>query len=99
MKARIYLQAVNAMQSGQKEPKWQLEFLPAAGLFVEPLMGWTGMTDTTQELRLLFDTKAAAAEYAERNGIEYELLPEPAKQKTLKFKSYAANFAYVPVAV
>ncbi|HEU5047803.1 MAG TPA: ETC complex I subunit [Rickettsiales bacterium] len=94
MKARIYQPSRNAMQSGEaRTHKWRLDFLPDAPLFVEPLMGWTGMTDTVQEVKLFFPTKEEAIAYAQKNNIEFEVV-EKKNEKTIKPKSYSANFAY-----
>lgn len=94
MKAIIYQPARNAMQSGDaKANKWLLEFAQDAPLFVEPLMGWTGMTDTTQQVRLSFDSQEEAMSYANKNNIKAEIL-EPRKPRIIKPKSYSANFAY-----
>lgn len=93
MKARIYRPARTAMQSGFAQTKlWELEFIPSASPFVDPLMGWTGQTDTTQELHLSFHTKDEAIDYAKRNGLDF-VVEEP-KMRIVRPKSYAANFAY-----
>ena len=93
MKARIYKPAKTAMQSGAaKKDFWLLEFAPAAKKFVEPLMGWTGSTDTQQQLRLKFPSKDAAVAYAQEKGYEFEVA-EPKLRKPIK-KSYADNFKF-----
>lgn len=95
MKARIYQPTRNAMQSGEAQThKWRIEFQPEAPLFVEPLMGWTGMTDTVQQVKLFFPTKEEAIAYAQKNGIEFEVIEPKKTGKTIKPKSYSANFAY-----
>jgi hypothetical protein len=94
MKARIYRPARTAMQqSGQADNNhWLLEFVPQSSPYIDPLMGWTGMTDTTRELYIKFTTQEEAIDYAKRNHIEFELKePEPRK---IKPKSYAANFTF-----
>ena len=94
MKARIFRPARTAMQqSGQADNNhWVLEFERESSLFIDPLMGWTGTCDNTQQLRLPFTSKEEAVAYATGNGIEFEL-KEPEK-RVVKPKSYAANFAY-----
>lgn len=93
MKAKIFKPARTAMQSGEANTKkWRLVFVPDTPLFTDPLMGWTGQIDTTQQVQLRFSTKEEAVEYAKNKGIEYDL-DEP-KQAKIKPKSYAANFAY-----
>ena len=94
MKAKIYLQAQNAMQSGQRQPKWLLVFMPQSAGFIDPLMGWTGMTDTISEVNLSFATKEEAIDYAAKNHIAYEITEMLNAPKAIKPKSYSANFAF-----
>jgi hypothetical protein len=93
MRARLYKPAKTAMQSGQAKTKeWVLEFEPAAPPEVDPLMGWTGSSDTLSQVCLYFDTKEEAVHYAETNGIPYRVFdPHP---HSLVKKSYADNFKY-----
>jgi hypothetical protein len=92
-KAIIYQPDKSAMQSGKgKTKEWLLEFKQEKPFFVEKLMGWTGMTDTPQEVRLYFPSKDAAIEYAKRQNLPYEVfLP---KKRSLVRKAYADNFKY-----
>lgn len=94
MTARIYQPAPTAMQSGQKDNLWVLEFAPETAPFIDPLMGWTGMIDTVSgEVRLKFKTKEAAIAYADKNNIKYSVVDKKAT-KEIKPKLYAANFAF-----
>ena len=78
------------MQSGDKKyNKWSLEFITEKP-GINPLMGWESSTDTYSELKLLFDNKDLAVEYAKRNKLKYEII-EPNVKKINK-KSYADNF-------
>ncbi len=78
------------MQSGySKSNKWIIEFFTEQP-GINPLMGWESSTDTYTELRLEFDNKDLAIEYAKKNKIEFELI-ESKKRKVIK-KSYADNF-------
>ncbi len=91
MKARIFQKPKNAMQSGRAgTQRWILEFAPAEPRRPDPLMGWAGSGDTRRQIRLGFATREAALAYAERNGIEAEVVPTPAR--TLKIQAYADNF-------
>lgn len=91
MTARIYLPARNAMQSGRAKDKWVLEYAPEAPRSIEPLMGWTSSTDMKAQVRLLFDSKEDAVDYARRNQIAYRVEePAPVSRKIL---SYSDNFA------
>lgn len=93
MSARIYKPAKTAMQSGEARTKeWVLEFEPATAPSVEPLMGWTSSGDTQSQVRLEFDSKEEAIEYASRNGLAYALT-EPKPRKPLS-KTYADNFRF-----
>jgi len=96
MKARIYLPAKTAMQSGRaKTHEWLLEYDAAAARFVEPLMGWTGADGTMSELVLRFPTKEAAIAYAEKHGVEYEL--EEPRARRIPRRAYADNFSYTRI--
>ena len=89
-KAKIYIPAKTAMQSGRGKVKdWVLEF-ETKDPSVNPLMGWETSTDTLEEINLKFPTKEKAIEYAEKNNISYKLF-EPNK-KEFVIKSYADNF-------
>ncbi len=78
------------MQSGiAKYNRWIIEFIiEKPG--INPLMGWESSTDTYSELKLEFNNKALAIEYAKKNNINYEIV-EPNIKKINK-KSYADNF-------
>jgi len=92
-KAKIYQPAKNAMQSGMGKGKtWLLEFIPETPYFVEGLMGWSGMSETSRELRLKFPSKEAAIAYAEKNKLEFEVF-EPNK-RVERAKAYADNFSF-----
>ena len=94
MLARIYQPARNAMQSGTaKSRQWVLEFAPEAARSIDPLMGWTSSTDMDSQVRLKFDSKEAAVEYAEHHGIEVQVF-EPHKRKPIvRPGGYGENFA------
>ena len=89
-KAKIYSPNKNPMQSGlSKTNKWVLDFL-TKDPSINPLMGWESSNDTLSELKLEFNTKESAIDYAKKNKIEYEII-EPKKRNVVK-KSYADNF-------
>ena len=91
MSAIIYQRPKNAMQSGRaRTDEWVLEFAPAAAKTPDPLMGWAGSTDTTQQLKLTFADVDAAKAYAAKNGIDVQIVETP--KKTLKLQAYADNF-------
>ena len=89
-KAKIYIPAKTAMQSGRgKLKKWVLEFI-TKDTSINPLMGWESSTDTLEEVILRFSSKEKAIEYAVSNNITYNVI-EP-KKKEFVIKSYADNF-------
>ena len=94
MRARIYKPARNAMQSGTaKTRQWVLDYFPAAPREIDPLMGWTSSADTQSQVRLRFDSKEAALDYAREHGIDAEVI-EPHKRKpNIRPRGYGENFA------
>ena len=92
-KARIYQPDKNAMQSGKAATRqWVLEFIPEKPYFVDNLMGWVGMNDMPQEIRLHFPTQVAAVEYATKQGIPYDTYTPNTRHQVLK--AYADNFKF-----
>jgi ETC complex I subunit conserved region len=91
--ARIFVPPRSAMTSGKGGTQgWVLEFVPAERQQPDPLMGWVGSGDTSNQVRLHFDTRAEAVAYAEANGLAYELEEPP--PRTVRPKSYADNFRF-----
>ena len=91
MAARIYQRSKNAMQSGKSRfGEWVLEFESARRKRPDPLTGWSGGADPQEQVRLTFPTVDAAKAYAERNGIDYHLVPP--SEPNLKLQAYADNF-------
>ncbi len=89
--ARIIQKTKNAMQSGRfGTDQWMLEFEPSEGKKADPLMGWAGSGDTSQQIRLTFDTLEAAQTYAAKKGLECMIVP--AAPKALKLQAYSDNF-------
>ena len=94
MRARIYQPAKTAMQSGTaKTHTWVLEFAPETPREIDPLMGWTGSSDTQAQVRLTFDSKEAALAYAEDRGIEVTVLQSQRRRANLRKGGYGENFA------
>ena len=93
MRARIYMPAKTAMQSGKARTNaWLLEYEPAAPRRIDPLMGWTSSGDMLSQVQLEFDTKDEASAYASKRGIPFDLF-EP-HRPTPKPKAYSDNFKY-----
>lgn len=94
MRARIYQPARTAMSSGTAKTKhWVLEFAPAAAREVDPLMGWTSSSDTQAQVKMTFDTKEAAMEYAQANGIEATVQEPKKRTANIRQGGYGENFA------
>ncbi|MBN2907900.1 MAG: ETC complex I subunit [Rhodobacteraceae bacterium] len=94
MRARIYQPSKTAMQSGQaKTHHWVLDFAPATPSALDPLMGWTGSADTQAQVRLTFDSREAAVDYARRHGIDAVVLRPKKRKPNVRPMGYAENFA------
>jgi len=94
MRARIYKPARNAMQSGTARTKgWILEHSAASARAVDPLMGWTGSADTQSQVRLRFDTKEAALDYARGKGFEVNVTEPRTRKPNIRPMGYGENFA------
>ncbi|GMM94028.1 ETC complex I subunit [Qipengyuania sp. MTN3-11] len=91
MAARIYQRPKSAMQSGKARiDEWVLEFEQSEARRADPLMGWTGSSDTQAQVQLTFESKDAARAYAEKHGIAARVHATPPKH--LKLQAYADNF-------
>ncbi len=91
MAARIYQVPKSAMQSGKaKVDTWLLEFEQSEARTADPLMGWTGSSDTQAQVQLKFGSKEDAKAYAEKHGIAARVHATP--PKSLKLQAYADNF-------
>ena len=94
MRARIYKPARTAMSSGTaKTRQWVLEFAPASSREVDPLMGWTSSEDTQTQVRLRFDSKEAALDYARSKGIEADVFEPKPRKPNVRPGGYGENFA------
>ena len=70
-KAKIYIPTKSVMQSGKgNTKKWILEF-ETQDTGINPLMGWETSTDTMSEVKLEFDSKELAINFAKKNNIKY----------------------------
>ena len=95
MGARIYKPARTAMQSGTAMTKrWILEFDPASARRLDPLMGWTSSDDMRSQVRLEFESKEAAIQYAEKRSIPYTVSNPKVRRPVVRQRGYAENFAH-----
>lgn len=93
MLAKIYRPSKNPMQSGKAGTRrWVLEFESAAAPSTEALMGWTSTADPSGQIRLYFETKEQAIEYARAKSIPHEVT-EPVETKRI-IKAYGDNFSF-----
>lgn len=94
MRVRIYQPARNAMQSGTANSRqWLLVYPQADARDLDPLMGWTSSDDTQAQVRLQFDTRKQAEDYARDNGLDYDILEPGVRQPNIRARGYAENFA------
>jgi NADH dehydrogenase len=92
--AKIYRPAKSAMTSGQaRTQEWVLEYLPEERKRLDPLMGWTGSGDMRGQVRMSFDSREAAVEYAVRHGIAHQVVEPKTRAPVIRPKGYGANFA------
>lgn len=94
MRARIYKPTKTAMSSGTAKTRdWVLEYVADSAREVDPLMGWTSSTDTQAQVRLTFESREAALDYARDRGID-AVVQEPQRRKpNIRPGGYGENFA------
>ena len=91
MTIKIYKPAKTAMQSGLgKTNKWLAEYISHEDTLKDNLMGWNSSSDTKSQIKVFFDKKQQAIEWAKNNNYQYYVV-EP-KVRKVKIKSYASNF-------
>jgi NADH dehydrogenase len=94
MRARIFQPARTAMSSGTAKTRhWVLEFAPESARDIDPLMGWTSSSDTQSQVRLRFETKDEALEYAKEHGIDALVFEPKTRKPNLRPRGYGENFA------
>ena len=91
MTIKIYKPSKTAMQSGLgKTKQWLAEYKSEVTTTKDTLMGWTSSSDTRSQIKLFFNTKEQAIEWAKKNNYQF-YVDEPQKRK-IQPKSYAVNF-------
>ena len=91
MTVKIYIPAKNAMQSGVgNSKKWLAEYISDTENLKDSLMGWNSSIDTKSQIKVFFDTKEKAIEWAIENNYQY-FVEEP-KTRKIKPKNYSSNF-------
>ena len=82
------------MSSGTAKTKhWVLEYVAESAREVDPLMGWTSSNDTQAQVKLKFDTKEAALDYAKENGIDAIVQEPKPRSANIRPGGYGENFA------
>ena len=60
------------MQSGLKKTKlWLAEYISEIEKVKDTLMGWNSSHDTKSQIKIFFDTKEQAIEWAKNNNYQY----------------------------
>ena len=94
MQARIYRPSRTAMSSGTaKTKRWVLDFVNASAREIDPLMGWTSSDDTQSQVRLYFDTKEEALDYAKDKGLDAVVTEPHSRKANVRVGGYGENFA------
>ena len=95
MVARIYKPSKTAMQSGMAQTKkWVLELEYDMAKSIEPLMGWTGSSDTNSQVQLWFESKEVAINYAKKNEIPFTVLSANSRKHIIRENGYGDNFSF-----
>ncbi|MEO0822447.1 MAG: ETC complex I subunit [Pseudomonadota bacterium] len=95
MTARIYKPSKSAMTSGERNTKeWVLDYEPAAPRRIDPLMGWISSGDMQSQVRMRFETREEAVQYAERHGIAYLVEDPKPRGHTVRPMGYGGNYAH-----
>ena len=91
MTIKIYKPSKTAMQSGRGNTrKWIAEYKSDVSTAKDTLMGWTSSIDTKSQIKLFFDTKKQAIEWAKKNN--YQFYIEENHKRKIEPKSYSSNF-------
>ena len=91
MTIKIYKPSKSSMQSGQRNTKkWLAEYISDYEQVKDTLMGWNSSLDTKSQIKVFFETKEQAIEWAKKNNYQY-FIEDPKKRK-IKPKNYASNF-------
>lgn len=94
MRARIFRPSKSAMSSGTAKTRhWVLEFVSETAREVDPLMGWTSSSDTQSQVRMRFDSKEAALDYARERGIDAVVQDPHNRKANIRARGYGENFA------
>ena len=91
MTIKIYKPSKTAMQSGNRNTKkWLAEYISDIDTRKDTLMGWNSSLDTQSQIKLFFETKEQAINWAKKNKYQFYVV-EPKLKKIIP-KSYSSNF-------
>ena len=86
MTIKIYKPSKSSMQSGLgKTKQWLAEYISDKDKIKDSLMGWNSSLDTKEQIRIFFDTKDQAIEWAKKT--ENSLLLKSLKREKLNQKT------------
>ena len=84
MTIKIYKPSKTSMQSGQgKTKKWLAEYISNKEDSKDSLMGWNSSRDTKSQIKIFFDTKEKAIQWA--IGLEQHCNMEKCKVSDISF--------------
>jgi len=90
---KIFKPSKTAMQSGLGKTKlWLAEYISETDGGKDSLMGWNSSLDTENQIRIFFETKKQAIEWAKSKN--YQFFVQEPRVKIIKPKSYSSNFDY-----
>ena len=95
MVARIFKTSKTAMQSGTGNAnQWFLEFDKNDNKPIDQVMSWIGSSDTTSQIKLKFETKEEATQYAKSNKLLYFIDEVSEKKMNIRKNGYGDNFDF-----
>ena len=93
MVARIFKTSKTAMQSGTGNAnQWLLEYEKNYHKPIDQVMSWIGSSDTTSQIKLKFETKDEAIQYAKSNNLFYFIEEGSEKKMNIRKNGYGENF-------
>ena len=101
MTIKIYKPSKTSMQSGFKKTKlWLAEYISEVEKVKDSLMGWNSSLDTKSQIKLFFDTKEQAIEWAKKNNYQVKIANNQNMKKyidlfTPSYDSYKSIFEYI----
>ena len=91
MTIKIYKPSKSSMQSGLgKTRQWLAEYIAEKDKIKDTLMGWNSSLDTKEQIKMFFETKEQAIEWAKKNNEQFIVI-KPNERK-IKPKNYSSNF-------